>query len=228
MKVNKHGEFLFQLTRMTAFNCYLVLEEDGFTLIDTCLPNSTKSITAIVDQYNLPIVRITLTHAHMDHVGSLDPIYEQWPDAEVAMTARTAQFLAGDLSLMAEEPQAKLRGQFVQRATKATRILEPGDKLGSLEVIASPGHTPDHIAFLDQRDKSLIAGDAFQTKGGIAVAGVVRWLFPFPGFASWHKATALESAKRLHALKPSRLAVGHGNVLENPTVAMEQAIQAAG
>jgi glyoxylase-like metal-dependent hydrolase (beta-lactamase superfamily II) len=58
-------------------------------------------------------------------------------------------------------------------------------RLGSLRVIAAPGHTPDQIAFLDERDGTLIAGDAFQTAAGTAVAGVTRWLFPFPALATW-------------------------------------------
>ncbi|MGD2079276.1 MAG: MBL fold metallo-hydrolase, partial [Chloroflexota bacterium] len=103
----------------------------------------------------------------------------------------------------------------------------PGDTVGSLRVISAPGHSPDQIAFYDERDGTLIAGDAFQTKGGIAVAGITRWLFPFPGLASWHLPTALETAVALRDLDPARMAVGHGKVLENPAVEMEKAIQEA-
>lgn len=227
MRTTSHGNHVLQLTRLTAFNCYLIREDDGFTLIDTGMAGSGNRISEIAQQHNLPITRIALTHAHTDHAGSLDELPSLWPQAEVAMTARTAQFLAGELSLKPDEPQAKLRGGFVERRTQPTRTLAPGDRLGSLEVIAAPGHTPDHIAFIDRRDGTLIAGDAFQTKAGIAVAGVLRWLFPFPALATWHKPTALETARRLRALDPTRLAVGHGPVLENPGPAMDQAIRAA-
>jgi glyoxylase-like metal-dependent hydrolase (beta-lactamase superfamily II) len=105
--------------------------------------------------------------------------------------------------------------------------LKPGDRVGSLEVVASPGHTPGHLAFLDSRDRSLIAGDAYQTRGGIAVSGVIRPLFPFPAMATWHKPTALASGQALSKLQPTRLAVGHGDVLEEPTAAMASAIEAA-
>ncbi|MCB0016630.1 MAG: hypothetical protein KDE09_02510, partial [Anaerolineales bacterium] len=81
---------------------------------------------------------------------------------------------------------------------------------------------------LDTRDNSLIAGDAFQTKGGIAVSGTVRLLFPFPGMATWHKPTALATAQQLAELAPSRLAVGHGPVLEMPLPAMQKAMARAG
>ena len=83
------------------------------------------------------------------------------------------------------------------------------------------------MAYLDTRDSTLIAGDAFQTKGGIAVCGVIRPLFPLPAIATWHKPTALESARALRALEPSRLAVGHGRVLESPGAEMDSAIRVA-
>ncbi|MEM9774591.1 MAG: MBL fold metallo-hydrolase, partial [Chloroflexota bacterium] len=61
----------------------------------------------------------------------------------------------------------------------------------------------------------------------MAVAGVIRWRFPLPGFATWHKPTAVSSAEKMLALNPGRLAVGHGHVLESPTSAMEDAIAEA-
>lgn len=88
-------------------------------------------------------------------------------------------------------------------------------------------HTPSHIALFDQRDGTLIAGDAFQGAGGIAVSGTIRPLFPFPAMATWYKLAALQSARRLAALSPSRLAVGHGRVLESPGSSISEAIRVA-
>jgi glyoxylase-like metal-dependent hydrolase (beta-lactamase superfamily II) len=90
-----------------------------------------------------------------------------------------------------------------------------------------PGHTPGQVAFFDAADGALLAGDAFQTRAGIAVSGVIRPLFPFPGLATWSLPAALESARRLRELSPSRLAVGHGPVIEEPLEAMDRAIEAA-
>jgi hypothetical protein len=45
--------------------------------------------------------------------------------------------------------------------------------------------------------------------------------------ATWDKATVLRTARELRALDPARLAVGHGNVVENPTAAMDAAIAKA-
>ena len=172
-------------------------------------------------------MRIVLTHAHGDHAGSLDALHAALPNAEVIVAERSVPLLAGDLSLLPGEPVDKLRGAWVKCTTKPDRTVVAGNRVGSLEVIASPGHTPDSIAFLDTRDNTLIAGDAYQTRDGIAVSGIVRPLFPFPALATWHKPTALESARALYALRPSKLAVGHGIVLTDPLPAMERAIAVA-
>lgn len=227
MKITQHGKNLWQLTQFWAFNSYLVREEDGLTVVDTNMAGNGKAILQAAQAIGLPVTRITLTHAHGDHAGSLDELRQVLPTVEVALTPRTVAFLKGQLELQVNEPQAKLRGSFVKRTTQATRCLQPGDKVGSLRLLAAAGHTPDHIAFFDERDGTLIAGDAFQTQAGIAVAGVTRWLFPFPALATWHLPTALETAIALRALKPARLAVGHGRVLENPLAQMDEAIRVA-
>ena len=108
---------------------------------------------------------------------------------------------------------------------QATKF-QPGDRVGSLEAHAAPGHTPGQMAYLDTRDGSLIAGDAWVTLGGVAVPGQIT-LFPLPAMATWHKPTALESAQALRALEPQRLAVGHGRVVEAPLAAMDRAINRA-
>lgn len=230
MRATKHGDYLTQLTRLPHLfpaNAYLVREDDGLTLVDTALPGSGPAILAEAKRLGLPIVRVALTHAHGDHVGSLDELRAALPDAEVLIGARDARLLAGDTSLDPTEPQAKIRGWLVPRATKPTRLLQPGDRVGSLEVVASPGHTPGHVSYVDTRDGTLIAGDAFQTRGGIAVSGIVRPLFPFPAMGTWHRPTALESARALRGISPSRLAVGHGEVIEDPLAEMDRAISDA-
>jgi glyoxylase-like metal-dependent hydrolase (beta-lactamase superfamily II) len=230
MKTTTYGDNLVQLTRFPVvfpINCYLVRESDGFTLIDTGIAGSEKAILAAVQPLGTAIVRIVLTHAHGDHAGSLDALHAALPDAEVVLAERSIPLLAGDLSLRPGEPQDKVRGSWIKCTTKVNRTVVAGDRIGSLEVIAAPGHSPDSTAFIDRRDNTLIAGDAFQTRGGVAVAGVVRPLFPFVAMGTWHKPTALESARALYALKPSRLAIGHGVVLTDPLPAMAQAIAVA-
>jgi len=227
MKITTHGAYLTQLTRLTLINCFLVREDDGFTLVDTGMSGSANDILKAAQQLGASIRRITLTHAHVDHVGSLDALHALLPDAEVSIGARDARFLKGDKILDSQEQHDTLRGGFPICTTTPNRLLKPGDRVGSLEVVASPGHTPGHISFLDRRDRTLIAGDAYTSKGGLSTGGTFRLVFPLPAMATWSKTVGIQSAEALYALQPSRLAVGHGNVLENPMAAMRAAIDEA-
>jgi glyoxylase-like metal-dependent hydrolase (beta-lactamase superfamily II) len=106
-------------------------------------------------------------------------------------------------------------------------VLNDGDQVGSLRVVSSPGHTPGHIAYLDVRDNSLIAGDSYMTQKGVIAAGVYSLFFPMPAWFSWNCAQAAVSAAKLAALKPTLLAVGHGPSIAEPAAQMAQTAQFA-
>lgn len=216
------------LPRLFPVNCYLVEEEDSLTLIDAALPYSVKAILQSAKQIGKPVKRIVLTHAHSDHVGALDALKEALPEVKVHISGRDARLLSGDRSLDPNEPDTPIRGGVPEKIkTKPDVLLEEGDRIGSLLAVYTPGHTPGSMSFLDTRNHLLIAGDAFQIRGGIAVAGQLRPWFPFPAMATWNKQIALESARKIKSLHPSILAVGHGRMLKHPITAIDQAIAAA-
>lgn len=216
-----------RIGRFGFVNVYLVREDDGLTLIDTAVTGSAKPILAAAERMGAPIKRIVLTHAHSDHVGSLDALAAELPDAEVLISEREARLLRKDRSMEPEEPQDRLRGGFPGTRTQPTRRFEPGDTIGSLEVLAAPGHTPGHVALLDLRDHTLFCGDAFSTLGGVETCARLNPRFPLPALATWHKPTALAAARSLRTREPRALAPGHGKVVEDPAAAMDAAIARA-
>ncbi|MFX3632118.1 MAG: MBL fold metallo-hydrolase [Candidatus Pristimantibacillus sp.] len=232
MRITRHNH-VYQLTylpNLFPVNCYLVEEENSLTLIDAALPNNAAAIIEAAKEIGKPITRIVLTHAHSDHIGALDQLKRQLPSVSVYISARDSRLLAGDRSLDSGEPNTDIRGGVPkpnQIQTKPDVFLQDGDRVGSLRAIATPGHTPGSMSFLDTRGNELIAGDAWQTRGGIAVTGQMNPWFPFPAWATWDKVTALESARKLLKLNPSLLAVGHGNLLAEPAASMEIAINTA-
>ncbi|MCK1994191.1 MBL fold metallo-hydrolase [Peribacillus muralis] len=230
MKMTKVGT-VYQLSfmpRVFPVNCYFVEEEDSLTLIDAALPYSTKSIVKAAQVIGKPIKRIIITHAHDDHVGALDGLKKVSPDMHVSISIREAALLAGDSTLLESETNSPIRGGIPKNIqTQPDSLLKEGDRIGSLEVILSPGHTPGSISLIDTRNHSLIVGDALQTRGGTAVNGVIKPLFPFPSLVTWNKRIALESAKKLLSYKPGLLAVGHGRMLGQPENSMSRAINEA-
>lgn len=228
MRLQRLTDAITQVTRARIMNAYLVREDDGLTLVDTTASGGAPALLRAARSVGAPIRRIALTHGHSDHVGSLDRLLnELHGDVEVLMPARDARILAGDASREVGEPDRKLKGGWPKVIATPDVLLAPGDRVGSLEVLASPGHTPGHVAFLDLRDRSLICGDAFHTAGGTTVAGVRNWRFPLVAMATWDCDLALASARELRALEPTLLVPGHGRGLPQPLAAIDRAIEHA-
>ena len=224
MSTTQINQNLIQVTRYRFVNAFLVREDDGFTLVDTTLPRSAGELVGAARSAGGEIRRIALTHGHGDHVGSLDAVKQQLGSfAQVLMPELDARIHAGEKVV-----DGKLPGQWPKLATTPDVRLTGGERIGSLEVIPTPGHTPGHVSFLDTRDQTVIVGDVFTSIGGLAVSNHFNLRFPLAAMATWDKSKDFESAQKLRALGPAMLVVGHGGPVRRPTAAMDEAIARAG
>lgn len=224
MKIRHLTEDVLQLTEARFVNAYLVREDDGFTLIDTGLGRSAAAIATAAVKAGSPIVRIALTHAHTDHAGAVD---------------RLKQLLNGMPTVYLGEPDARVldgdpvitgkrRGSWASLESKPDVRLVGGERIGSLEVIATPGHTPGHMAFLDTRGRWLFAGDTFTSYWRTEIPNRLLQPFPLAALGTQDREGIIASAVALADLAPAALAVGHGPVVRLPATAMRDAIRRAG
>ena len=223
MKARSISPNLIQVTRVHFVNAFLVREADGFTLVDTTMGNAAGGLLDAASRAGGEVRRIALTHGHGDHVGALDALKAQMGDSvEVLMPELDARIHAGEHVV-----EGKLPGSWPKLTTKPDVLLRGGERVGSLEVIPAPGHSPGHVAYLDRRDRTLIAGDVYTTYGSAAVTNHFYLRFPFAAMATWDKSGDLESARALRDLDPAILAVGHGPAVVDPGPAMDRAIARA-
>lgn len=124
---------------------------------------------------------LLITHSHTDHVGGIAPIRARWPGARVL----DAVALAGE-----------------------TRVAA-GD--GSLLIIPTPGHAPDHLCFFDEVSGDLYCGDLARIGGTVVI----------PASKGGDLALYLQSLHAIRALAPRRLLPGHGPIVEDPAALID-------
>ena len=89
--------------------------------------------------------------------------------------------------------------------------LGDGERVGPLKAIATPGHAPDHVAFVAGR--ACFTGDAVLGEGSVFIA-------PDPGALSGY----LASLRRLRELELDVLCPGHGPPVWEPRAKLDEYI----
>ncbi len=224
MSTTQINENLIQINRWRFVNAFLVREDDGFTLVDTTVGGGADEFIEAARNAGGQIKRIALTHGHGDHVGSLDALKQKFGNTvEVLMPDLDARIHAGEKVTDKKPP-----GSWPKITTKPDVRLSGGERIGSLEVVLTPGHTPGHVSFLDTRDRTVIVGDTLTSIAGLAVSSHYYWRFPLASMATWDKGKDVESAKKIRALDPALLVVGHGGPVRAPAADLDKAIARAG
>ena len=191
-------------------NAYLV----GDVLVDAGARMDTGRI--IKELNGRKLSAHVLTHAHADHQGASKAVCERF--------AAPFWVHEGDVRA-AEDPEVMretMPGHPIPRLFWKTfhgpghpvdRALQEGDEVAGFEVLHVPGHSAGHIALWRESDRTLIAGDVIATIDQVG-------LFPKLGepkkFFTPDPARNRESIRRIAALRPAVVGVGHGPPLRDP------------
>lgn len=123
---------------------------------------------------------IALTHDHGDHSEGVGALRAHYPGV----------------------PLAGARGEVEVR-------LQDGDRFGPLRALATPGHAPDHLAYLT--GAVAFSGDAVLGEGSVFVA-------PDPGALAGY----LGGLRRLREQRLDVLCPGHGPIVRDPGAKIDE------
>ncbi len=138
-------------------NCYIVGDEATGTgaLFDP--GDEATRIALAVEQTNLEISQIIITHAHIDHVGAVTTLVDEY--ACPVLMHREAEPMLRQLP-----SQALMMGVRFGKVPAVDGYIEDGEvvRVGDLSFTAlyTPGHAPGHLAFYAPGEGVVISGDA--------------------------------------------------------------------
>lgn len=198
-----------------------------FILVDAGMPHSADEIISLIeDRYgkNSRPKAILLTHGHFDHVGGIIELVDRW-NIPVYAHELELPYLTGEKSY--PEPDATVEGGMIAKMSPMfpNEPVNLGNHVETLPAdgsvphlpefrwIHTPGHSQGHVSFFREKDKTLLAGDAFVTVKQDTlykvltqeqeISGPPRYLTP-----DWK--AAKDSVIKLEALKPAVAVTGHG------------------
>jgi glyoxylase-like metal-dependent hydrolase (beta-lactamase superfamily II) len=216
-------------------NCYLLRDDNGWTIIDTGInyPAGRAAWQAALAELEIApktIQRIILTHAHPDHFGMAGWLAQQ-SGASVQLAPLEQEFVRTAWHAGAANEQAvvdffQTHGMPVELAEQvrhgmaatramtlpwpATRAIEPGGSLQigarRFQVIATPGHSDQHLVFYCAEERLLLCGDAVLIK---ITPNISRWPHGRPN----PLADFLQSLDRLATLYVDLALPGHGPLI---------------
>lgn len=109
-------------------------------------------------------------------------------------------------------PALKARWKSLIVVESGTDGVPAGD--GALEIVPTPGHSPDHLCFFDRESGDLYCGDLARRGGTIVI----------PASKGGDLRAYLASLRRVRDLAPRRLLPGHGPIVGDPIALIDEYI----
>lgn len=145
-------------------NCSLIICEETKKAAIVDPGGDVERILSIVKKHNVNVDKVLLTHGHLDHVGGTEAVAKKL-NVPIIGPEKEDLFWLEQL-----EAQSHRFGFPLHNSFTPTAWLEEGEivEVGNirLKVLHIPGHTPGHVALLDEQSQQIIVGDIL-FNGGI-------------------------------------------------------------
>lgn len=204
---------------------FLLDDGAGLTLLDTLFEDDGRLVLAELEGMGraaADIRHIILTHAHKSHLGGLAAL-KAASGATVCSHEWERDIIAGRreatrVSAIPKRPLAVYHlqlglalGRGRHAPCEVDRVLKAGDRVGPLEVVPTPGHTPGSLSFWWPERRALFAGDVIAT---------------WPEFAPGWPGLTLDNGQNLRSARQLAdfgnadiLGVGHGEPITRDAAA---------
>ena len=147
-------------------NCFLCHDQGEAVLIDASCDTEAEcaEVMSVVEEHGLDLRHLLLTHAHVDHIFGCRFFEEQFGQRFKAHEAAVPFIERAD-------EQATAFGVEVEPPSVPTTLLAEGDTISfgdvTLEILHTPGHSPDSISFVHRPSRQAVTGDVlFQNSIG--------------------------------------------------------------
>ncbi len=206
-------------------HAYLLDDGQGLTLIDTLYDDDANVVLSEIKQMGrkpTDLKHILLTHAHKSHVGGVAAL-KKASGATVSSHSWEVDIIAGrrkatPVSKIPRKPLAVVHLQLglafglgKHVPCEVDSLLKAGDRVGPLQVVETPGHTPGCLSFWWAERRALFVGDV-----------VATW----PEFAPGWPGLTLDNPQNLRSVhqltdfgNADILGVGHGEPIVSQAAA---------
>jgi glyoxylase-like metal-dependent hydrolase (beta-lactamase superfamily II) len=145
-------------------NCSLIICEETKKAAIVDPGGDTQRILAVVEKQGVTVDKVILTHGHLDHVGGTEKIADTL-NVPIIGPEKEDLFWLEQLEAQSQRFGFPLHTSFTPTAwLEENEIVEVGNI--KLKVLHIPGHTPGHVALLDEQSNQIIVGDIL-FNGGI-------------------------------------------------------------